>query len=304
MIRDRAVNRRWLVAGALVVLGLLALAVLGRGRDSEPAAAPASASLTFSSAKKPAARAIVWAVGDGADGGSASRALARRIERDRPQRLLYLGDVYDRGTEEDFRDNYDTVYGRMSSITAPTPGNHEWGNRAEGYNPYWAKRAGGPVPPWYAFRMGGWRLISLNSEAPHDGRSRQLRWLKSQLKRRPGNCTLAFWHRPFQSAGRHGDQEDMRPVWDALRGRAALALSGHDHDSQRLKPRDGITQFVAGAGGRSLYPVNGADSRLAFADHESYAALRVILRPNVARLSFVTADATVLDSSTVRCDSE
>jgi hypothetical protein len=41
-------------------------------------------------------------------------------------------------------------------------------------------------------------------------------------------------------------------------------VNGHDHDMQPLRPIDGITEFVAGAGGRSLYPLDESDSRLAF----------------------------------------
>ncbi|MDQ4129997.1 MAG: glycosyltransferase family 4 protein, partial [Actinomycetota bacterium] len=40
-------------------------------------------------------RAVVWAVGDGADGGAVARAVASYISAAGPDRFLYLGDVYD-----------------------------------------------------------------------------------------------------------------------------------------------------------------------------------------------------------------
>ena len=242
---------------------------------------------------------MVWAVGD-SDGSDSSRAVARRIAADRPTRLLYLGDVYDSGSIEDFRDNYDPVYGGLGRITAPTPGNHDWPAHSEGYDRYWRARTGAPSPPWYALRVGGWRIISLNSEAPHGHGSAQLRWLESKLRRSRGTCTLAFWHRPLESAGQHGDQPDVAPFWNALRGRATLVVNGHDHDLQRLRPRHGITQLVAGAGGKSHYRL-GQDERVVFGDDRRDGALRMALRPGRAELAFVAADGAVLDRSKAKC---
>jgi hypothetical protein len=232
-----------------------------------------------------------------------AKQLARRIARDRPDRFLYLGDVYAAGSPEDFRDRYATVYGQLGSITAPTPGNHEWPSRRDGYRPYWRAERHSSIPPWYALASGGWRILSLNSEAPHDPGSAQVAWLRRTLRRRAGNCALAFWHRPLQSAGSHGDQPDVAPLWRTLRGRARVVLNGHDHDLQRFRRRDGIVEYVAGAGGHGLYPVDHADRRLRFADDTHYGALRIVLRPTVASLSFVAVDGSVLDRSRVTCRS-
>ena len=245
-------------------------------------------------------RAVVWAVGDGADGSDDAKAVAARIARGPVDRVLYLGDVYEDGTGEDFEENYATVYGRLASVTAPTSGNHDSDNERTGYDPYWRRAHGVSPPDWYGFRAGGWRILSLDSELPREARSVQRRWLTRQL-RAPGTCRIAFWHRPRFSAGTtHGDQEDVAPLWNALRGRAAIALAAHEHGLQRFKPIDGITQFVSGAGGRELYDL-AEDDRLAFGDDDTHGALRLVLRPGVAAYAFVGADGRTLDSGTVRC---
>jgi len=82
-----------------------------------------------------AATATLWAAGDGANGSAPSKAVAAMIARDRPDRFLYLGDVYPVGSADAFRTAYDPVYGRLAKRTAPTPGNHDWGLRAQGYFP-------------------------------------------------------------------------------------------------------------------------------------------------------------------------
>jgi hypothetical protein len=244
--------------------------------------------------------ATVWAVGDGADGSRIARRLARRIARDSPDAFLYLGDVYPSGTAEDFARNYDSVYGRLAPITWPTPGNHEWWARAQGYFPYW-RRHGRRARSWYRFSIGGWELISLNSEAPHTPGSPQLRWLRRVLDAGSGNCRLAFWHRPRLSAdGVHGDAPDIAPLWNALRGHARLVLNGHAHALVRYRRRDGLTEYVAGAGGRIRYAL-GADSRVAFARSDRTGGLRMTLSPSTATLEFRAVNGEVLDTSGATC---
>ncbi len=243
--------------------------------------------------------AVVWAVGDGADGSARAKALARRITAGHPRRFIYLGDVYPRGTADDFRERYHAVYGRFDRIAAPTPGNRDWPLHEVGYDPYWA-RARGWLGHYYSFSLAGWQVISLNSEEPHDPGSPQFEWLTSQLRGR-GNCRLAFWHRPHYSAGPHGDQSDIEPFWWALEGHARIVLNGHDHNLQRFPTYRGIAEFIAGAGGSELFgPFR--DPRLEFGDGGENGALRLVLRRRSASYRFVTASGRTLDQGTVRCN--
>ena len=252
-------------------------------------------------APEPTPRAVVWAVGDGADGGSRAKRLARLIAGDDPDRFLYLGDVYESGTAEEFDSNFDGVYGDLAAITEPTPGNHEWGNRRAGYYPYWRRAKGRRQPPWFRFQLAGWEIVSLNSEAAHGPRSRQVRWLRGVLAGAGGDCRLAFWHRPRLSAGVYGNDASYEPFWRALRGKARLVLSGHDHNMQRMRARDGIVQVVAGSGGRELYPLH-ADSRLAFGRDDRAGAVRLSLEPGRATLEFRGIGGRTLDRSRVACE--
>jgi predicted phosphodiesterase len=241
----------------------------------------------------------VWAVGDGPDGVADARRVARLITRSRPDRVLYLGDVYNEGTAEEFARNFDPLYGKIAKRVAPTPGNHDWPLHGEGYDAYWRGKLGKDISHYYSFRTGGWEILSLNSEMEHGPGAPQVRWLRSQMK--GGTCRIAFWHRPRYSAGtRHGDQPDVQPFWDALEGHAAIAIAGHEHDMQRFKPRDGITEFVSGAGGRDFYPVQ-ARGDLAFSNFHDFGALRLALSPGLARYRFVAVGGRTLDSGKIRC---
>jgi hypothetical protein len=300
-----AVRRVFAVAALLVLAGALYVWAPWR---SEPAIRLPSGPYVPSG---PPDRALLWALGDGADGGAAARSVVQRMKRKRFDRLLYLGDVYGPavlsrvvgdGTAADYRSRYDALYGEFAKRTAPTPGNHEWPQRGDGYEPYWRDVFGATPPAFYAFDIGGWRLLSLNSEAPHGAGSAQVRWLRGQL-RAPGTCRLAFLHRPRYDAGRHGDDAGLAPLWDALRGHASLVVSGHDHNMQRFAPIDGIAQYVSGAGGHRPYALR-RPRRLAFGNDQDFGALRIELAPGRARLAFVSAGGRILDLSAVRCTRE
>ncbi len=287
-----------LVAGVTVA----AIALVTGALDGDETAARPVPNRAFTSDEDPRRPALVWAVGD-TDATPGGAALAERVVAADPDRFLYLGDVYEEGSPEEFERRYAANYGALDDRAAPTPGNHEWPARAEGYDPYWERATGEPTPHWYAFDIGGWRIVSLNSEAAAGRRSAQLDWLRQEVRRTDvGTCRIAVWHRPLESAGEHGDQPDTEPFHDALRGHASISLHGHDHDSQRLRPLGGIHAYVVGAGGRMpLYPVDGADDRVRFGDHEHFAGLRMRLRPGRARLAFVAASGELLDRSRVRC---
>ncbi len=175
------------------------------------------------------------------------------------------------------------------------------GPRSEGYRPYWREQKGvAGVPNYYAFSASGWRILSLNSEAPHGTGSTQLRWLRRELG--PGNCRIAFVHKPRWSAGPRGNEPQMAPIWNALRGKARLFLSGHDHNSQRFRRQGGLIQLIAGGGGTARrYPVDETRAGLIWSNENDLAALRVRLRPGLARFAFVGAEGDVLSRGRVGC---
>lgn len=231
--------------------------------------------------------------------------VAELIAKGRPDRVLYLGDVYDEGSASEFDRNYRPAYSRFHKITFPTPGNHDWPNHDAGYDPYWEKA--NPLVPtnrhYYRFKAGGWEFFSLNSESGLEAGSPQMKWLKAQLRGKRGNCRIAFWHRPFLNAGRHGDQEDTGALWRAVKSRAAIVLNGHDHNFQHFKPRDGIVELVSGAGGAGHYSSDQNDPRLVWDEDDEFGALRLDLRPGLARFRFVSVDQGTIHRGRVRCNS-
>jgi acid phosphatase type 7 len=269
-----------------IALVLLLAVLAGCGDDDSQAASRSGA--------------VIWAVGDGGNGTDEARRVADLIGADRPRRVLYLGDVYETGTAADFRERFASVYRSLVGRMDPTPGNHDWPQHAVGYDPYWRKVKARRLPHHYAFSVDGWRIVSVNSQTPRNGK--QLAFLRRELAGVKRGCAIVFMHRPRFNAGEHRDEErDVDPLWQALRGKAAILLSGHDHDLQRFRPVGGTTQYVIGAGGRERYDVDEHDPRLAFSRDSTDGALRLRLKPGIARLSIVAANGDVIDRSTARC---
>lgn len=291
-------------ARAHVVRGFGMLRTRRSGRGTARALAAGICVLAICAGVAPPASAVtrVWAVGDGAVPERTDDDLAARIARERIYRLLYLGDVYESGTAREYRDYYDPSWGRFKAITYPTPGNHEWGNRAVGYDPYWGRRAprsGGGH--YYSFNLDGWHFVSLNSHEDSGPGSAQAAWLSRDLERYRGTCTIAFHHRPRYSAGGHGDASDLEPLYARLAGRAVALLGGHEHNYQRLRPQRGITQFVVGTGGRKLSDLDSSDRRLAAFDDSHHGALGLVLRRRRLDFRFVRTGGGSIDAGSLPC---
>ena len=182
------------VAALIVILGCLALTGCGSGSGREATPDPA---------------VVVWAVGDGGDGGESSRQVAQLIARDEPDQVIYLGDVYESGSAEEFR-VFGEDFAPLLTRMWPTPGNHDWPNHADGYDPFWRKALGRPLAHRYERSAAGWQVLSANSQTPDD--AGQLEWLRSRADS-GGTCRIAFWHRPHLNAGAHtNEQEDIKPL--------------------------------------------------------------------------------------------
>jgi 3',5'-cyclic AMP phosphodiesterase CpdA len=107
------------------------------------------------------------------------------------------------------------------------------------------------------FNMGGERYYSFK---PHKGvqffaldsnymDKRQLEWLEKELSGSNAEWKIVFCHHPlYSSGGKHGSDMELRQVLEPMfvKYHVALALAGHDHFYERIKPQRGINYFVVG----------------------------------------------------------
>jgi hypothetical protein len=259
---DRAGRRPAAVTAALLGLAFLATAHAPTLPMAAPSTTPSASAGPVPSGPPP--DALLLAVGDIASCDVSADELVGELAARLEGTIALLGDIaYPRGSNDDFASCFDPTWGPMRPRLRPAPGNHEYETKdASGYFAYFGTAAGQIGEGWYSYDLGTWHLIALNSNCDAIGGcgrgSPQLAWLEQDLASsgasRPGACTLAYWHHPRWSSGNHGTNDMTDVLWDALAASGAdVALFGHDHDYERMKPIDGIRSFVVGTGGRSLY---------------------------------------------------
>ena len=263
--------------------------------------------------------AILVGAGDIADcrdlaGAEATAKLLEQI----PGTVMAVGDLaYPDGTKENFR-CYDQTWGRVKSRTRPAPGNHEF--HALGqlfYFDYFGAAAGDNKDGYYSYELGSWHIVVLNSECRDiggcDGASREGHWLRADLAAHPAACTLAYWHKPlFSSGSAHGDDLQMKPLWDALyHAGADVVVNGHDHDYERFAPQNpqggldeahGIREFVVGTGGKNHRPFGKIEPTSQSRNADSFGVLELTLRAGGYDWRFIPESGkTFDDSGTATC---
>jgi hypothetical protein len=270
----------------------------------------------------------VVAVGDiacnsdnsGYNGGAGSARACRDADTARltrqldPDRLFLLGDLqYSSGTLADYRAHFDERWGRFRPIWIPSPGNHEYNTPgASGYFDYFGASVA-PSRGYYAHRVGGWLILSLNSnctDVPCGRSSQQAAWLRRTLAANPSRCIAALWHHPRYSSSMHGSSTQTAALWRILQSRGTdIILTGHDHSYERFsrmdaagnRSADGPVSFVVGTGGYSLYSMKAAQPGSARRVDGNFGVLRLWLGSRSARFNFVLTNGFVADSGRVSC---
>lgn len=259
-------SSRWLLILLSVVFIAAGTSACGGDGQAGPPANPLSPAAPPPASPNPIVPdATIVAAGDiGVCGRPEVEATARLVDGISGP-VIVLGDIaYPDGTAKDFANCYDPSWGRHRARTRPTPGNHEYYSPgAAPYFDYFGSAAGPDRRGYYSFRAGEWLVISLNSQVTADASSPQIAWLRSTLAAQPAKCTLAFWHQPVFSSGKHGGSGHMRAAWQILQEAGAeVVLVAHDHLYERFGPqtadgrRDpaGLRQFTVGTGGAPIYP--------------------------------------------------
>ncbi|MGH9257403.1 MAG: metallophosphoesterase family protein [Vicinamibacterales bacterium] len=196
----------------------------------------------------------------GLEGAALTAALLDRI----PGTVFTVGDnAYPDGSSRDFAACYEPWWGRHKARTRPTVGNHEYNTSgAADYFAYFGFNAGPPGLGYYAYQLGSWHILALNSEISAFPGSPQFEWLRRELAATPTLCALAYFHTPVFSSGVNGGNPHMQAIWTVLYAAGAdVIVTGHNHSYERFAPQDpdgrpdparGIRQFVVGTGGAAL----------------------------------------------------
>ena len=250
---------------------------------------------------------------------SADNATAQLLD-DIPGTVFTVGDnVYPSGSAWRFAFCYGSSWGRHKARTRPTLGNHEYPASADatGYFEYFGSAAGPPSRGYYSFDKSGWHMVALDSNCQQvrggcGASSPMVAWLERDLAAHRTKCTLAYFHHPLFSSGEHGNQPQVRPIWEALYAADAdVVVSAHDHSYERFSPqrpdgtRDekrGIREFVVGTGGGEHYPFATIEPNSQVRNATTFGVLKLTLNPGSYGWKFVpVAGERFTDSGTTPC---
>jgi predicted phosphodiesterase len=161
--------------------------------------------------------------------------------------VIMNGDnLYGGERPQDFVQKFEAPYKALLDAKVDfyaTLGNHDDPNQRF-YKPF---NMGGQR--YYTFKKGNARFFSLDSNYMDPV---QLAWLEKELKASGSDWKIPFFHHPLYASGMHGSQVDLRTVLEPLfiKYGVDVVFAGHEHFYQRIKPQQGITYFVSGAGGQ------------------------------------------------------
>ena len=224
------------------------------------------------------------------------------------------------GLTNDFPRCFSPTWGRRSimKVLHTSPGNHDYDSGSgDPYFAYFGDRAGPPGKGYYSYDLGGWHIISLNSELYFENPDPDLAkaqedWLRKDLQQHRTTCALAYFHRPLFSSGTNGGTTMVQNLWEILYAEGVdLVLNGHDHDYERFLPQrpdgtpdsvKGIEQIITGTGGGELRRFRYPLARNSVAQIQGrFGVLKVMLGNGQYRHSFIDTDGRVWDEGGGRC---
>ncbi len=236
-----------------------------------------------------------------------------------PGVVVTLGDnAYPDGTTTDFADCYGPSWGRHKARTRPNPGNRDY--NTPGAAPYYAyfgavanpSGGSGNDAGYYSFSLGGWHIVTLNTEVSTSANSSQMTWLRQELNGRRNQCVLAIWHKPYfgSTSAPSGSAE---PLWRTVADSGAeVVLNGHGHIYERFAPMDangnasptGVREFIVGTGGTGLGGFGTDPPNSVVRDKTTHGVIRIVLYPNRYRWEFIPAPGfgSFTDSGSANCN--
>jgi hypothetical protein len=251
--------------------------------------------------------AVLVGAADVADCGPGAESTAALLDGI-PGTIFVAGDLaYQHGSARNFADCYDPTWGRHRSRTRPVPGNHEYESPgAAPYFDYFGDLAGVGRRGYYAFNVGSWKVLALNSEVNRGPGSEQLQWIRSELSNSPADCTIAMWHRPLYTSGPNLPNTDMREMFRLVHELGVeIVLNGHDHLYERFAPQDadgrvdpvrGVRQFTVGTGGTTLYAASVRPGNTEVL-RSVWGVLKLTLSPGSYQWQFVPAFGSTFSDS-------
>lgn len=254
----------------------------------------------------------------GQTGDQQTADLIQRLLKQYPKaRIFTAGDnAQSNGEMFEYEDCYQNTWGRFKQRIRPSPGNHDWQtDQGRPYFTYFGKAAGEYGLGYYSYNLGGWHIVSLNSNCDSVNcgpESLQGQWLHADLKKNKSACTLLYWHHPLFDSGIEEISHAGLDFWrTASQYHAEVVVNGHDHHYERFAPLDangdedrehGIRPFIVGTGGAWLFETGAPLPITEARDNQTLGVIVFSLYPDRYEWQFVPVKGgTFTDAGSGTC---
>lgn len=242
-------------------------------------------------------------IGDSGEPGRGQAAIARQMaawrERFGFEFVLMAGDnLYGRERPGDYEKKFAIPYKPLLDAGVKfyaSLGNHDDDGQIH-YQPF---NMGGKK--YYSFKpKGGVRFFALDSNYID---AKQISWLDNELAASGSDWKIVFFHHPLYSSGAtHGSAELQRTLLEPifLKHGVNVALMGHEHFYERIRPQKGVAYFILGSSAK-LRPGDLRKSRLTtYGNDSEYAFMLVEIAGAELDFQVINEKGATIDVGSIR----
>lgn len=250
-------------------------------------------------------------IGDSGDGSKAQFAVAKQMTEYRAKTpfdfVVMLGDnIYEGGKPKYFKPHFEEPYKELLAAGVKfyaALGNHDV-EQADVHIKYPHFNMGGQR--YYNFVKGDGlvEFFILDTNSTEGLEQAQLTWLEDALKASKARWKVAAMHHSLFSSGK------MHPPYLSLRNqlhplfvkyKVNLALAGHVHVYERIKPQDGVQYITEGSSGKIMRGnLNKASSLTAAGNDQQQSFLLMQTTKDEMRIEAIDMNGKPFDSVTLK----
>ena len=154
---------------------------------------------------------------------------------------------------------------------------------------------------YYSFKpKPGVRLFAIDSNYID---AKQLEWLEKELTASGSEWKIAFFHHPLYSSGEtHGSADAQRGLLEPLflKHGVNVAIMGHEHFYERLKPQKGVNYFIVGSSAKLRKGDLRKSAMTAYGNDSEYAFMLVEIDGDDFYFQTINDKGVTLDAGVIR----
>jgi hypothetical protein len=242
-------------------------------------------------------------IGDSGETGSGQRAVAGQMATWRTrfpfEMVLMTGDnLYGRERPRDYETKFEIPYKPLLDAGVKfyaSLGNHDEPEQRlyKNFNMNGEK--------YYTVKpKSGVRFFALDSNYVDQA---QVAWLEKELAASGSDWKIAFFHHPLYSSGAtHGSAELQRKLLEPLfmKHGVNVAIMGHEHFYERLKPQKGIAYFILGSSSKLRRGDLEKSSLTVYGNDQSHAFMLVEIDGDELYFQAISDKGVTLDAGSIR----